>query len=208
MINVENSSAWLFFPFRILWIESSKEQHLFKISILYNIINVFTVTFDQFKAFLLNKSINIFWKYSVCIWLKNNFMFAHNKHDYLIIYIPLLLRLHTSCCDFPIFTRCWHFLAGDWWELSSDDSSAFVALTHIFCRDRVEEIFAEVLFGTDGLPLTTGWAVGPFRTRTGCVQGAPWVTFPPARLWWMGFLYVSERGTDFTSFLLSSSLTV
>ncbi len=44
--------------FRILWwIESSKEQHLFKIKILSNIINDFTVTLQQFIASLLKKSI-------------------------------------------------------------------------------------------------------------------------------------------------------
>ncbi len=40
------------------WLESSKEQHLFEIKILCNIINVFTVTFDQFNESLLNKSKN------------------------------------------------------------------------------------------------------------------------------------------------------
>ncbi len=44
--------------FRILWwIESSKE-HLFEIESFCNIINIFTVTFDQFNASLMNKSIN------------------------------------------------------------------------------------------------------------------------------------------------------
>ncbi len=45
------------------WIESSKEQHLFETEIFCNIINVFTVTFDQFNASLMNKSINLFFKY-------------------------------------------------------------------------------------------------------------------------------------------------
>ncbi len=40
--------------------ESSKEQHLFEIEIFSNIINVFAVTFDQFNASLMNKSINFF----------------------------------------------------------------------------------------------------------------------------------------------------
>ncbi len=49
---------WILF-FRIhRWIESSEEQHLFEIEIFCNIINVFTVTFDQFNESLLNKSIN------------------------------------------------------------------------------------------------------------------------------------------------------
>ncbi len=40
----------------------SKDQHLFEVEILSNIINVFAVTFDQINAFLLNKSINFFKK--------------------------------------------------------------------------------------------------------------------------------------------------
>ncbi len=67
MINVENSCAaqhffgnWYIEFLRIIWwIESSKEQHLFEIEIFCNIISVFTVTFDQFNASLLNKSIKI-----------------------------------------------------------------------------------------------------------------------------------------------------
>ncbi len=47
--------------FRLLWwIESSEEQHLSEIEIFCNIINVFIITFDQFKASLLNKSINFY----------------------------------------------------------------------------------------------------------------------------------------------------
>ncbi len=37
-----------------------KEQHLFETEIFCNIINVFIINFDQFKAFLLNKSINFY----------------------------------------------------------------------------------------------------------------------------------------------------
>ncbi len=40
--------------------ESSKEEHLFKIEIFCNIMNVFTVAFDKFNASLLNKNINFF----------------------------------------------------------------------------------------------------------------------------------------------------
>ncbi len=42
----------------LLGIERSKEQHLFKIEILCSIINIFTVTFDQFNASQINKSIS------------------------------------------------------------------------------------------------------------------------------------------------------
>ncbi len=41
-------------------INSLKEQHLLKIEIFFNIINVFTVTFDHFNESLLNKSMNFF----------------------------------------------------------------------------------------------------------------------------------------------------
>ncbi len=43
------------------WIDSLKEHNLFKI-FYCNIINYFYVTFDQFDAFLLNKSINFLQK--------------------------------------------------------------------------------------------------------------------------------------------------
>ncbi len=39
-------------------VESSKEQHLYEIEIFCNIINVFSVTFHQFNASLLSKSVN------------------------------------------------------------------------------------------------------------------------------------------------------
>ncbi len=38
--------------------------YFFKIEIFWNIVNVFTVTFDQFNASLMNKSINFFEKKS------------------------------------------------------------------------------------------------------------------------------------------------
>ncbi len=54
IISVEKCAAsyfcgnWCILFFRILWlIESSKEQHLIEIEIFFNIINVFTVTFDR-----------------------------------------------------------------------------------------------------------------------------------------------------------------
>ncbi len=56
---VENS--WVEFFFRFLWwIERSEEQHLSGIEIFCNITNIFIITFDQFKASLLNKSINFY----------------------------------------------------------------------------------------------------------------------------------------------------
>ncbi len=40
------------------WLDSSKEQRLFEIEKMSNIIKVFTATFDQFNAYWLNKRIN------------------------------------------------------------------------------------------------------------------------------------------------------
>ncbi len=37
-----------------------REQYLSEVEILCNIINVFIITFDQFKSSLLNKSINFY----------------------------------------------------------------------------------------------------------------------------------------------------
>ncbi len=49
--------------FRIfLLIESSEEQHLFEIAIFCN-INIFTVTFNQLNASLLNKTIDFLLDY-------------------------------------------------------------------------------------------------------------------------------------------------
>ncbi len=59
---------WCMLFFRIhRWIESSKEQHLFEIEIFCNIINVITVTFDQFNASLMDKSINFLKIYIIVI---------------------------------------------------------------------------------------------------------------------------------------------
>ncbi len=46
------------FSIKILWwLKNPKIQHLFEIEIYCNLINVFTDTFNQFNASLLNKSI-------------------------------------------------------------------------------------------------------------------------------------------------------
>ncbi len=55
---VENSGVE-FFQF-LWWIESSEERHWSEIEIFCNITNVFIITFDKFKASLLNKSINFY----------------------------------------------------------------------------------------------------------------------------------------------------
>ncbi len=63
-------NSWVDF-FSGSWIESSEEQHLSEIEIFCNIINVFIIIFDRFKASLLNKSINFY----------NFFPKKQNKND-------------------------------------------------------------------------------------------------------------------------------
>jgi len=64
IINVENSSAASYFcgnhnTFSSLKNpENKKEKHLFETEFFYNILHVFTVTFDRFNAPSVNKSIN------------------------------------------------------------------------------------------------------------------------------------------------------
>ncbi len=73
---------WYIFIFRILWrIESSKEQHLVKTEIMCKIMNVFPVTFDQFKAFLLNTSITFLKKsyWFLCKFIHTNLL-VFSKH--------------------------------------------------------------------------------------------------------------------------------
>ncbi len=49
-------------------IESSKEQHLFETEIFCNILNVFTVTFVQFNAFLQKNLVDLnLLNVSVCV---------------------------------------------------------------------------------------------------------------------------------------------
>ncbi len=53
-VNVEKKKKW-----------DSLNRNLYEVEIVSNGINVFTVTFDQFNASLLNKSINFFPKKSL-----------------------------------------------------------------------------------------------------------------------------------------------
>jgi len=70
------------YDFKILWwIESSKEQHLFEIESFCNIINAFTVSFDQFNASLLNKSIHFFQK------TKNKKTFLLTPNFWTVVYV-------------------------------------------------------------------------------------------------------------------------
>ncbi len=56
--------------FRILWLtEKSKEKHLFEIEIFCHIINVFTVTLDQFDASLINKCVHFFFFILINFWI-------------------------------------------------------------------------------------------------------------------------------------------
>ncbi len=70
---------WNCIFFRILWwIESKKKkQDLFEIEIFCNIANVFTVTFDNFNASLLNK----------IIYSKNKTKKLTNPQFWMVVYI-------------------------------------------------------------------------------------------------------------------------
>jgi len=54
-----------------LFDEFKGQQHLFKIKISCNIINVFSVAFSQFNASLLNKSKNLFKKRKQTLLISN-----------------------------------------------------------------------------------------------------------------------------------------
>ncbi len=62
LLSLYNSSAALFFVENVMYFLQYEYKvqkncmHLFKIEIFCNIINVFSVTFDQFNTSLLNKS--------------------------------------------------------------------------------------------------------------------------------------------------------
>jgi len=70
-----------------------KEQHIFEIKISCNIINVFIVAFDQFKATLLNKSINCF---------KNNNNNNNNNKNHTRTKESISI-LHNCCICFIVF---------------------------------------------------------------------------------------------------------
>ncbi len=53
------TAEYIFFRF-FWWIKSSEKQHLSEIEIFCNIINVFIITFDQYNASLINKTINFY----------------------------------------------------------------------------------------------------------------------------------------------------
>ncbi len=101
--------CWYVLYFRILWwIESSIEQHLFEIEIFPNIINVFTVTFDQFNASLLNKSITYIQTYSDIYNVRKDFYFysilnfLFIKESWNIIHITISTKIWSSTTVFNI----------------------------------------------------------------------------------------------------------
>ncbi len=123
---------WYILLFGILWwTESSKEQHLFETEIFCNITNVFIVTFDQFNAFLLNKSINFlltpnFWMVSDMIstvkWMcfpRTAFWSSIYKCSAIInplsplllssVFCPTIYMFHTCRCrpeQAQVFSSC------------------------------------------------------------------------------------------------------
>ncbi len=97
IINVENSCAasyfsqwklWNILIFKIPWlIESLKEQHLFETEIFCNIINVFTVTFNQINkpkigvygiSFVKTTWLFTSWrKYEWCLLVQNSLLWCY-----------------------------------------------------------------------------------------------------------------------------------
>jgi len=55
-------SSEFFGQYKVKKTNKQKKQHLFEMEISCSIVNVFTVTFDQFIASLLNESCNFFKK--------------------------------------------------------------------------------------------------------------------------------------------------
>ncbi len=68
------------------WIENSKEQHLFEI------LSDFTVTFDQFNAFLINKSINFFKNNLINPKLLNGTVFNFYNIVYILVVIFVVIH--------------------------------------------------------------------------------------------------------------------
>ncbi len=58
MLNMLKYNILNIFAYKVIFFRI----HLFEMETFCNIINVFTVTFDQFNASLLNKNINLFKK--------------------------------------------------------------------------------------------------------------------------------------------------
>ncbi len=57
---------------------------VFEIEIFCNIINVFTVSFDQFYVSLVNKSINLFQKETPNFWMIHTHVYSSNKQIMMI----------------------------------------------------------------------------------------------------------------------------
>ncbi len=76
-INAENSCAAQYFCgkrdifYFSGFFDEQKEQHLFETETFCDIIHVFTDTFDQFNARLINKSINCFQKHKTILLTQN-----------------------------------------------------------------------------------------------------------------------------------------
>ncbi len=91
---------WYILFFRILWwIEISKEQHLF-------VINVFTVTFDQFNLSLMNKSIHVFFFFlmTLSFWMVMYENSALNTGINDILHIELIFYIVTIFHNITVFT--------------------------------------------------------------------------------------------------------
>ncbi len=105
---------FVYFSLILWWTESSKEQHLFEVEIFCNIIHVFTVTFDQFNASLLNRNMNVFQKnltdckrqyyiiFTLC-------MCENKSHILTLKEVSELLELQLFIFLFFLFDNIWYY---------------------------------------------------------------------------------------------------
>ncbi len=96
---------WYILFFRILWIESSKEQHLSEIEICINFMNVFTVTFDLrqnlFSTLMIIRNVS---------WAANQHILSKTLKKIMIIpnFWPVVFVHLCYCCSLllhVIFSR-------------------------------------------------------------------------------------------------------
>ncbi len=88
----------IFFSRIIWWIEGSKEDRRCKTENLWNIINVFTVTFDQFNTSLLNTIICLFCSAEGSVCLTSTQQQKHKPDEaHMVIRFPL----RTKLCSAP-----------------------------------------------------------------------------------------------------------
>jgi len=106
------------------WIESWKEQHFIEIEIFCIIINVNTVTFDQFNASLLN---NVFFNLTVSILLNSMLPIQFTFMCIALFTIHIVSRQLYIKCMCIHYNLEWSVIRGD---CVSSDSSVFQKSTY------------------------------------------------------------------------------